>query len=77
MNKEEGYYNDGGKHDNCTRCGKTIVFGKEKIVLLESGNVLYPEMMPFRKRKTKIQKWNCPSCGESGENYYLLKEQEI
>ena len=68
------YYNDGGKHDNCTSCGKPIDFTAERIEILESGNVLTPELMPFRKRKTKIKTWECPHCHETGENIYLLEK---
>lgn len=67
------HYNDKGEHSNCTDCGTPVNFINEKIEYLECGNILDPEFMPFKKRKTKIKKWNCPSCGQSGENYYLME----
>lgn len=67
------YYNDGGVHDNCTQCGEKIQFTSESIQMLKSGNILYPHLMPFKKRKTMIKKWKC-TCGRTGKNLYLMEE---
>lgn len=72
--EEPEYYNDGGKHDNCTKCGKPVEFTKEETRLIKSGNILYPQLMPMKDRLTKIKHWKCLSCGETGQNFYLPKE---
>lgn len=73
---ESDYYNDGGKDDCCTDCGKPIVFIDEETKMLKSGNLLYPEIMPFKERPTKIKKWSCLACGATGQNMYLVTEKK-
>ena len=67
------YYNDGGVHDNCTQCGEKVEFTSETTQMLKSGNILHPEIMPFKKRKTKIKRWKCV-CGRTGKNLYLMED---
>lgn len=68
------YYNDGGKHSNCTECGRPVEFTDEESKFMESGNILYPDLMPWKKRKTKISEWKCHHCGTTGKNLYLLED---
>lgn len=71
--EQKGYYNDGGKHECCTLCGKPVEFTEEKTEMKTSGNILHPWLMPMKKRKTKVASWICHHCGETGQNMYILE----